>query len=40
MKIEFRNLSKQFEQNRPILQAMVFCDEVRSLAVIGPSGGG
>lgn len=40
MKIEFRNLSKQFEQNRPILQPMDFCDEVRALAVIGPSGGG
>ena len=40
MKIEFHNLSKQFEQGRPVLQPMDFSDDVHALAVIGPSGGG
>ncbi|WWR16924.1 ATP-binding cassette domain-containing protein [Lachnospiraceae bacterium JLR.KK008] len=40
MKIEFHNLSKQFEQDCPVLQPMDFSDEVHTLAVIGPSGGG
>ncbi len=40
MKIEFQNLSKQFEPGRPVLRPMDFSDEVRTLAVIGPSGGG
>lgn len=40
MKIEFQNLSKQFETGRLVLQPMDFYDEVHTLAVIGPSGGG
>lgn len=40
MKIEFQNLSKQFETGPLILRPMNFSDEVRTLAVIGPSGGG
>lgn len=40
MKIEFENLSKQFEQGRVILKPMNFSDEVHTLAIIGPSGGG
>ena len=38
--IEIKNLSKQFEQDCPVLQPMDFSDEVHTLAVIGPSGGG
>lgn len=40
MKLEFHGLSKQFDQGRVILQPMDFCDEVHTLAIIGPSGGG
>lgn len=40
MKVEFRNLSKQYEPGQTILRPMDFADEVHTLAVIGPSGGG
>ena len=40
MKIEFHGLTKQFEAGRIILEPMDFADEVHSLAIIGPSGGG
>ena len=40
MKIEFRELSKQFEDKRDILNSISFSDEVHTLAIIGPSGGG
>lgn len=39
MKLEFHGLSKQFDQGRMILQPMDFCDEIHTLAIIGPSGG-
>lgn len=40
MKIEFQNLSKQFEDGKPVLKPMDFSDDVHALAIIGPSGGG
>ena len=41
MKIEIRNLSKQFEhQQDAVLRGIDFSDEVRTMAIIGPSGGG
>lgn len=40
MKIEFHGLTKQFETGRVVLQSMDFADDVHSVAIIGPSGGG
>lgn len=40
MRVEFQNLSKQYESGRNILKPMDFADEVHTLAIIGPSGGG
>ena len=40
MRVEFQNLSKQYESGPVILQPMDFSDEVHTLAIIGPSGGG
>ena len=40
MRVEFSNLSRQFEPGRPVLKPADFDDEVRTLAIIGPSGGG
>ena len=40
MKIEFQGLTKQFDDQRVILRSMDFSDEVHSMAIIGPSGGG
>lgn len=40
MRVEFSNLSRQFEPGRPVLKPSDFDDEVRTLAIIGPSGGG
>lgn len=40
MRVEFQNLSKQYESGRNILKPMDFADDVHTLAVIGPSGGG
>ena len=40
MKIEFHGLTKHFEEGRRVLQSIDFADDVHSLAIIGPSGGG
>lgn len=40
MKIEFSGLTKQFEDGRVILKSMNLSDDIHTLAVIGPSGGG
>jgi len=40
MKVEFRNLSKQYEPGQAVLHPMDFEDEVNTLAIIGSSGGG
>lgn len=40
MKIEFQGLSKQFEDDRHILESVDFSDDIHTLAIIGPSGGG
>lgn len=40
MKIEFQGLTKQFDNNRVILNPMDFSDDIHTLAIIGPSGGG
>lgn len=40
MKVEFQNLSKQYEPGHTVLSPMNFSDEVHTLAIIGPSGGG
>ena len=40
MKIEFRGLVKKFEDGRTVLDSLDFADEIRTLAIIGPSGGG
>ncbi|NME36238.1 MULTISPECIES: amino acid ABC transporter ATP-binding protein [Fusobacterium] len=40
MKVKLKNLSKNFENNRSILKNINFNEEVHSLAIIGPSGGG
>ena len=40
MRIELEHLSKQFENGRLVLDDLNFADEVTSLAIIGPSGGG
>ena len=40
MRIEFHGLTKKFETGQVVLQSMYFADDVHSLAIIGPSGGG
>lgn len=40
MKVEFNGLSKEFQDNRIILKPMNFSDDIHTLAIIGPSGGG
>ncbi len=40
MKIEFYGLVKQFDDDRVILKSIDFCDDIHTLAIIGPSGGG
>ncbi|MEF9971708.1 MAG: ATP-binding cassette domain-containing protein, partial [Oscillospiraceae bacterium] len=40
MKIEFKNLSKQFEDKNPVLRSINFAEDIHTLAIIGPSGGG
>lgn len=40
MRVEFQNLSKQYEDGPVILHPMDFADDVNTLAIIGPSGGG
>ena len=40
MRIEFHGLTNKFETGQVVLQSMDFADDVHSLAIIGPSGGG
>ena len=40
MKIEFQGLTRQFDNNRVILNPMDFSDDIHTLEIIGPSGGG
>ncbi|MEG1426122.1 MAG: ATP-binding cassette domain-containing protein [Oscillospiraceae bacterium] len=40
MKIEMKGLTKEFTDNRVILDNVDFSDEIHTLAIIGPSGGG
>lgn len=40
MKIELQGLSKQYDQGHMILKPMNFSDDIHTLAIIGPSGGG
>lgn len=40
MKIKFEGLSKEFQDGKQILKSMNFCDDIHTLAIIGPSGGG
>ena len=40
MRIELEHLSKAFDNGRLVLDDLNFADEVSSLAIIGPSGGG
>lgn len=40
MKVKFQDLFKQYEPGQVILKPMDFEDEVHTLAIIGPSGGG
>ena len=40
MKIEFHGLTKQYDQEHIVLKPMDFSDDIHTLAIIGPSGGG
>lgn len=40
MRIEAKDLTKSFEDGRTVLNHISFSDDVTSLAIIGPSGGG
>lgn len=40
MRIKLQNISKKFSDNNIILNGIDFEDDVKSLAIIGPSGGG
>lgn len=40
MKIEFQGLTKQYGQGHVVLKPMDFSDDIHTLAIIGPSGGG
>lgn len=40
MKIELQNLSMQFAEGKDILKSVDFCDDIHTLAIIGPSGDG
>lgn len=40
MKIEFQGLTKQYDQEHIVLRPMDFSDDIHTLAIIGPSGGG
>ena len=40
MKIELIGLTKRFGDGRAVLDGIDFCDDIRTLSVIGPSGGG
>lgn len=40
MKVEIQGLSKQFAECKDILKSIDFCDDIHTLAIIGPSGDG
>lgn len=40
MKIELKALSKSYDSGAEVLNAIDFCDDIHTLAIIGPSGGG
>ena len=40
MRIELNGVSKRFEDGRTVLDSLHYAGDIRSLAVIGPSGGG
>ena len=40
MRIEVRNLTKQFGEEKPVLQGLEMADDVHALAIIGSSGSG
>jgi len=40
MKVEIRGLSKRFGDGPLVLDAIEYCDDIRALSIIGPSGGG
>ncbi len=40
MRVEFHNLSKRFDNSRTVIEPMDFADDIHTLAIIGPSGGG
>lgn len=40
MKIKMQGLSKQFDNDKEILKSIDFCDDIHTLAIIGPSGDG
>lgn len=40
MKIEFFGLTKQYDKEHVVLKPMDFSDDIHTLAIIGPSGGG
>lgn len=40
MKIEFQGLTKQYDEEHVVLRQMDFSDDIHTLAIIGPSGGG
>lgn len=40
MKIEFQGLTKQYDAEHVVLKPMDFSDDIHTLAIIGPSGGG
>ena len=40
MRISLKNLSKEFEDGKVVLRPINFDDDVHTLAIIGPSGGG
>lgn len=40
MKIEFQGLTKQYDPEHIVLKPMDFSDDIHTLAIIGPSGGG
>ena len=40
MKIKFEGLSKQYDNKKEILKSMDFNEDIHTLAIIGPSGGG
>ena len=40
MKIEFQGLTKQYDHEQIVLKPMDFSDDIHTLAIIGPSGGG